>query len=191
MDKSFSEFRERDTPGIDTQKLLEFGKEMIEKVQTLESLWIRKESRNILRFVELILFGMNPKILALWTHGTSKGERAELGILSTLVNFSDPENERIHSKSFNFSQLLHSDWPQSPTRKMDFVHLSEVIINSLSELGFLRQEQVSEAVGTVYAMRNASDLFSALSEPQKQDIDKILTHVYLNVFQGKDSALFL
>lgn len=81
---------ERDTPGIDTQKLLEFGKEMIEKVQALESLWIRKESRNILRFMELILFGMNPKILALWTHGASKGERAKLGILSTLVNFSDP-----------------------------------------------------------------------------------------------------
>lgn len=81
---------ERDTPGIGTQKLPEFGKEMIEKVQALESLWIRKESRNILRFMELILFGMNPKILALWMHGASKGERAKLGILSTLVNFSDP-----------------------------------------------------------------------------------------------------
>ncbi|XP_061022272.1 ATP-binding cassette sub-family A member 13 [Dama dama] len=182
---------ERDIPGMDTQKLLEVSKEMIEKVQTHESFWIRKESINILRFVELILLGMNPKFLALWMNGTSKGKRAELGLLPTLVNFSDSENEMIHRKSFNFSQLFHLDWSESPAMKMDFVHVIEVIINSLYEFGFLRQEQVSEAVGTVYAMRNASNLFLALSEPQKQDIEKILTHIYLHVFQDKDSALLL
>ncbi|CAM9884095.1 unnamed protein product [Rangifer tarandus platyrhynchus] len=182
---------ERDIPGMDTQKLLEVSKEMNGKVQTHESFWIRKESINILRFVELILLGMNPKFLALWMHGASKGKRAELGILPTLVNFSDSENEMIHRKSFNFSQLFHLDWSESPAMKMDFVHVIEVIINSLYEFGFLRQEQVSETVGTVYAMRNASNLFLALSEPQKQDIEKILTRVYLQVFQDKDSALLL
>lgn len=40
--------------------------------------------------------------------------------------------------------------------KMDFVQYGEVIINSLYEFGFLSQEQVSETVGTLYAMRNAS-----------------------------------
>uniref|UniRef100_A0A8D1DE14 ABC transporter domain-containing protein n=1 Tax=Sus scrofa TaxID=9823 RepID=A0A8D1DE14_PIG len=174
---------ESDTAGVDTQKLLESGKEMIEKVQTLENLWRKKESRNSLRFLELLLYEMHPKLLEL--------ERAKLEVLSTLLNFSDPEDERILSKSFSFSQLFHSDGRQSPARKMDFVHLSEIVINSLYELGLLRQEQVSDAVGTVHALRNASKLFSALSEPQKKDISKILTHVYLHVFQDKDSALFL
>ncbi|XDB49958.1 hypothetical protein AB1E18_003527 [Capra hircus] len=182
---------ERDVSGMDTQKLPEVSKEMIEKIETHESFWIRKESINILRFVELILLGMNPKFLAFWMHGASKGKRAELGLLPTLVNFSDLENEMIHRKSFNFSQLFHSDWPQSPAMKMDFVRVIEVIINSLYEFGFLSQEQVSETVGTLYAMRNASNLFLALSEPQKQDIEKILTCVYLHVFQDKDSALLL
>lgn len=182
---------ERDVSGMDTQKLPEVSKEMIEKIETHESFWIRKESINILRFVELILLGMNPKFLAFWMHGASKGKRAELGLLPTLVNFSDLENEMIHRKSFNFSQLFHSDWPQSPAMKMDFVRVIEVIINSLYEFGFLSQEQVSETVGILYAMRNASNLFLALSEPQKQDIEKILTCVYLHVFQDKDSALLL
>ncbi|XP_001496596.3 ATP-binding cassette sub-family A member 13 [Equus caballus] len=175
---------------IDIQKLVEFGKEMIEKTQTLESLWIRKESRNILRFMELILFEINPKLLELWIYGIS-GERAKLETLSTLINFSVPEDEMSLSKSFNFSQLFHSDWSKSPAVKMDFVHLSETVINSLYEFGFLRQEEVSEALDIVYAIRNASQLFSALSEPQKQEIDKILTHIYLNVFKDKDSALLL
>lgn len=182
---------ERDIPGMDTQKLLEVSKEMIEKIETHESFWIRKESINILRFVKLILLGMNPKFLAFWMHGASKGKRAELGLLPTLANVSDSENEMIHRKSFNFSQLFHSDWPQSPAMKMNFVHVIEVIINSLCKFGFLRQEQVSETVGTLYAMRNASNLFVALSEPQIQDIEKILTCVYLHVFQDKDSALLL
>uniref|UniRef100_A0A4W2EV16 ABC transporter domain-containing protein n=1 Tax=Bos indicus x Bos taurus TaxID=30522 RepID=A0A4W2EV16_BOBOX len=181
----------RDIPGMDTQKLLEVSKEMIEKIETHESFWIRKESINILRFVELMLLGMNPKFLAFWMHGASKEKRAELGLLPALANLSDSENEMIHRKSFNFSQLFHSDWPQSPAMKMDFVHVIEVIINSLYEFGFLSQEQVSETVDTLYAMRNASSLFLALSEPQKQDIEKILTCVYLHVFQDKDSALLL
>ncbi|XP_020919565.1 ATP-binding cassette sub-family A member 13 isoform X7 [Sus scrofa] len=182
---------ESDTAGVDTQKLLESGKEMIEKVQTLENLWRKKESRNSLRFLELLLYEMHPKLLELWIYDISARERAKLEVLSTLLNFSDPEDERILSKSFSFSQLFHSDGRQSPARKMDFVHLSEIVINSLHELGLLRQEQVSDAVGTVHALRNASKLFSALSEPQKKDIGKILTHVYLHVFQDKDSALFL
>ncbi|KAI4584687.1 hypothetical protein MJG53_006221, partial [Ovis ammon polii x Ovis aries] len=182
---------ERDVSGMDTQKLPEVSKEMIEKTETHESFWTRKESINILRFVELILLGMNPRFLAFWMHGASKGKRAELGLLPTLVNFSDSENKMIHRKSFNFSELFHSDWPQSPAMKMDFVRVIEVIINSLYEFGFLSQEQVSETVGTLYAMRNASNLFLALSEPQKQDIEKILTCVYLHVFQDKDSALLL
>ncbi|XP_037693121.1 ATP-binding cassette sub-family A member 13 [Choloepus didactylus] len=181
---------ERDPSAADTQKLLEFGKEVIKRIQTLASLWIKKESRNIWRFMELILFEINPKLLELWMHGISKGERTKLEMLSTLLNFSVPENERVIRKSFNFSQF-HSDWPKLTAVNMDFVHLSETIINSSYEFGFLRQEQVSEALDTVYALRNVSDLFSALSEPHKQEVDKILTHIYLNVFKDKDSALLL
>ncbi|XP_045421289.1 ATP-binding cassette sub-family A member 13-like isoform X2 [Lemur catta] len=174
----------------DTQKLLEFIKEVIEKMQTLESHWIRKESRNILRFMELILFEINPKLLELWLYGISEGERAKLENFSAILNFSAPKNE-ILSKNFNFSHLFHSNWPISPAMNMDFVHLSETIVNSLYEFGFLRQEQVSEALDTVYAIRNVSYLFSALPEPQKQEVDKILTHIYLNVFKDKNSALLL
>ncbi|KAM8769928.1 LOW QUALITY PROTEIN: ATP-binding cassette sub-family A member 13 [Rhynchonycteris naso] len=141
---------EREPHGIDTQKLSEFGKEMIEKIQTL----IKKES--------------SLKIL----------------------DFSALEYEKILSKSFNFSQLFRSDWPQSSVVKTDFVHLSEPVINSLYELGFLRHEQVSETLGTVYAVRNTSDLFSALSDPHKE-VGKILTRLYLNVFKDKDSAFLL
>ncbi|EPY85511.1 hypothetical protein CB1_000372021, partial [Camelus ferus] len=47
--------------------------------------------------------------------------------------------------------------PTSPATEMDFVRLSEIMIKSLQEFGFLRQEQVSKAVDTVYALRNASD----------------------------------
>ncbi|XP_058390822.1 ATP-binding cassette sub-family A member 13 [Diceros bicornis minor] len=182
---------ERGLSAIDVQKSLEFGKEVSEKIQALGTLWIRKESRNILRFMELILFEINPKLLELWMYGISEGERAKLETLSTLLNFSVPEDEMLLSKSFNFSQLFHSDWPKSPAVKMDFVHLSETVINSLYEFGFLRQEEVSEALDTVYAIRNASHLFSALSESQKQEIDEILTYIYLNVFKDKDSALLL
>ncbi|KAF6301418.1 ATP binding cassette subfamily A member 13 [Rhinolophus ferrumequinum] len=178
---------EGEPSGRDTQKLSEFGKEMIEKIQTLE----RKESRYILRFMELLLFETNPKLLELWMYDISKGERANVETSSTLLNFSVPENERILSKSFNFSQLFHSDWPKSPAVDMDFVHLSETIINSLYEFGFLRQEQVSDALDTVYAVRNVSDHLLTLSEPQKQEVNTVLTHVYLNVFKDKDSALLL
>uniref|UniRef100_A0A8C5XUF3 ATP binding cassette subfamily A member 13 n=1 Tax=Microcebus murinus TaxID=30608 RepID=A0A8C5XUF3_MICMU len=181
---------ERDPSTIDTQELLEFSKEVIGKMQTLESHWIRKESRNILRFMELILFEINPKLLELWLYGISEEERAKLENFSEILNFSTPKNE-ILSKNFNFSHLFHSNWPISPAVNMDFVHLSETIVNSLYELGFLRQEQLSEALDKVYAIRNVSDLFSALPEPQKQEVDKILTHIYLNVFKDKDSALLL
>uniref|UniRef100_A0A2K5E9S2 ATP binding cassette subfamily A member 13 n=1 Tax=Aotus nancymaae TaxID=37293 RepID=A0A2K5E9S2_AOTNA len=181
---------ERDPSANDAQKLLEFGKEVIGKMQTLVSHWIRKEPKNLLRFTELILFEIDPKLLELWLYGISKEKRDKLENLFTLLNFSVPENE-ILTTSFNFSQLFHSDWPMSPAMNIDFGHLSETIINSLSEFGFLGHQQVSEALNTVYAMKNASDLFSALSEPQKQEVDKMLTHIYLNVFKDKDSALLL
>ncbi|XP_073095223.1 ATP-binding cassette sub-family A member 13 [Manis javanica] len=182
---------ERDPSSTDTQKLGEFGKEMIENMPTLEGFWIRKESRDILRFMELILSEINPKLQELWMYGISEEERSKLETLSTLLNLSLPEDKRVLSKSFNFSQLFHSDWPKPSTVKMDFVYLSETIINSLCEFGFLRQDQASGALDTVYAIRNAYDLFSALSETQKQEVDKILTHLYLNVFKNKDSALLL
>ncbi|XP_036896967.1 ATP-binding cassette sub-family A member 13 isoform X2 [Sturnira hondurensis] len=177
---------EREPSGIDTQKLWEFGKEMTEKIKTLE-----KESSYILRLIEAILFEINPKLLESWMYSIPKGDRAKLETLSALLNFSVLGNERILSKSFNFSQLFHLDWPKSAAAKMDFVHLSETILNSLYEFGFLGPEQVSEALGTVYAVRNASDLFSALSEPPKQEVDKILTHLYLNVFKDKDTTFLL
>ncbi|XP_036184868.1 ATP-binding cassette sub-family A member 13 [Myotis myotis] len=177
----------REPSGFDAQKLLEFGKEAIEKMHTLK----KEESSYILRFMETVLSGINPKLLELWTYGISKGKRTKFENLSTLSNFSVLENERILSKSFNFSKLFHSDWPESPAVGIDFVHLSESIIHSLYELGFLSQEQVSEALDTVYAVRNASALFSALSEPQRQEVDNILTHIYLNVFKDPDSAFLL
>ncbi|XP_077916041.1 ATP-binding cassette sub-family A member 13 [Halichoerus grypus] len=182
---------ESDPSPIDTQKLLEFGKAVIDKIETLERLWIKNESNNILRFMELVLFEVDPKLLELWMYGISKGERVKLETLSTLLNFSVPEDERVLSKSLNFSQLFHSDWPQSPAMEMDFVHLSETVICSLYEFGFLKQGQVSEALDTVYALRNASELFSALSEPERRDVDTILTQIYLHVFQDNDSALLL
>ncbi|XP_023379940.1 ATP-binding cassette sub-family A member 13, partial [Pteropus vampyrus] len=178
---------ERDTSGMDTWKHLEFGKEMNEKRQTLD----KNESRYILRFMELILFKINPKLLELWTYNVSEEEIAELEILSALLNFSVPENERILSNCFNFSQFFHSDWPEPSAVKMDFVHISEAIISSLYELGFLRQEQASEALDAVYAVRNVSRLFSAPSEQQRQEADMLLTHISLNVFKDKDSALLL
>ncbi|XP_053517395.1 ATP-binding cassette sub-family A member 13 isoform X2 [Artibeus jamaicensis] len=177
---------EREPSGTDTQKLWEFGKEMIEKIKTLE-----KESSYIFRLIETILFEINPKLLESWMYGIPKGDRAKLETLSTLLNFSVLGNERILSKSFNFSQLFHLDWPKSSAVKMDFVYLSETILRSLNEFGFLGPEQVSEALGTVYAVRNASDHFSALSEPQKQEVDKILTHLYLNVLKDKDTTFLL
>ncbi|KAM5203989.1 ATP-binding cassette sub-family A member 13 isoform 2-T2 [Hipposideros larvatus] len=178
---------EGEPSGSDTQKFLELGKEMIEKIQTLE----RKESRHILRFMELLLLEINPQLLELWMDDISKGERPKAETSSILLNFSVPENERILSKSFNFSQLFRSDWPKSPAVEMDFVHLSETIINSLYEFGFLRRHQVSEVLDAVYAVRNVSAHFLTLSEPQKQEIDKVLTRVSLNVFKDKDAALLL
>lgn len=130
----------REPSGIDTQKLLEFGQEVIEKVHTLEKM----ESSYVLRFMEAVLSEINPKVLELWAFGISKGKRTKFKNLSTFSNFSVLGNERILSKSFNFSKLFRSDWPESSAVKMDFVHLSESIIHRLYELGFLRQEQVSD-----------------------------------------------
>ncbi|XP_008050014.1 ATP-binding cassette sub-family A member 13, partial [Carlito syrichta] len=180
---------ERDPSVVGAQKLLEFGRDVTGKVQTLESRWVMNKS-NILRLMESMLFEINPKLLELWLSDISEGERAKLKNLSTLFHFSVPEN-KILTESFNFSQLFHSDWPKSPTVNADFIHLSETIISSLYEFRLLKQEQVSEALDTVYAISNVSDLFSSLSEPQKQEVDKILTHIYLNVFKDKDSTLLL
>ncbi|XP_025778776.1 ATP-binding cassette sub-family A member 13 [Puma concolor] len=182
---------ERDPSALDTQKLLELGKAVIARAQALERLWTEKESHDILRFMELVLSEMNPKLLELWTDGISKGERDTLETLTTGLNFSVPEDERVLSKSFNFSQLFHSDWPPSPSVKMDFVHLCETVLSSLYEFGFLRQGQVSEALDVVCALRNLSERFSALPEPEKREVAKILTQLYLSVFQDKDSALLL
>uniref|UniRef100_G3TCM3 ABC transporter domain-containing protein n=1 Tax=Loxodonta africana TaxID=9785 RepID=G3TCM3_LOXAF len=182
---------ERDPPAVDAQKLLKFGKEVIEKIQALESHWIRMESGNMSRYLELILFQLNPKLWELWMYGVSEGERAKLENLSTLLNFSAPDDGRVCSKSFNSSQLVHSEGPKTLAANMDFVDLSETIISSLYEFGFVRQEQVSEALDTVYAIRNASDLFSTLSESQKEEVDKMLTLMYRNVFKDKDSAFLL
>uniref|UniRef100_A0A667GF24 ABC transporter domain-containing protein n=1 Tax=Lynx canadensis TaxID=61383 RepID=A0A667GF24_LYNCA len=182
---------ERDPSALDTQKLLELGKAVIARAQTLERLWTEKESNDILRFMELVLSEMNPKLLELWMDGISKGERDTLETLTTGLNFSVPEDERVLSKSFNFSQLFHSDWPPSPSVKMDFVHLCETVLSSLYEFGFLRQGQVSEALDVVCALRNLSERFSALPEPEKREVAKILTQLYLSVFQDKDSALLL
>uniref|UniRef100_A0A8C7BTF0 ABC transporter domain-containing protein n=1 Tax=Neovison vison TaxID=452646 RepID=A0A8C7BTF0_NEOVI len=182
---------ESDTSAIATQKLLEFGKAVIDKIGILESLWIKNESDNILRFMELVLFEIDPKLLELWMYGISKEERVRLETMSTLLNFSVPEDERVLIKSLNFSQLFQSDWLRSPAMEMDFVHLSETVISSLYELGFLKEGQVFEALDTVYAIRNASELFSALSEPERRAVDTVLTKIYLDIFQDNDSALLL
>ncbi|XP_045350209.1 ATP-binding cassette sub-family A member 13 [Leopardus geoffroyi] len=182
---------ERDPSALDTQKLLELGRAVVSRAQALERLWTEKESNDILTFMELVLSEMNPKLLELWTDGISKGERDTLETLTTGLNFSVPEDERVLSKSFNFSQLFHSDWPPSPSVKMDFVHLCETVLRSLYEFGFLRQGQVSEALDVVCALRNLSERFSALPEPEKREVAKILTQLYLSVFQDKDSALLL
>ncbi|XP_048195509.1 ATP-binding cassette sub-family A member 13 isoform X2 [Perognathus longimembris pacificus] len=176
---------------VDTQKLLEFSEQVINKMQTLENHWMRTESKNILRFVELVLFEINPKLLELWLYGIPRGERVKLEALSTLLGFSVPENKKILSTSFNLSWLFHSDLPRPPTLNMDFVHLCETVINGLYEFGFLSQEKVFKALDTVYVLKNATDLFLALSEPQKQEVEKVLTHLYLNVFNNKDSSLLL
>ncbi|KAM4874915.1 ATP-binding cassette sub-family A member 13 [Thomomys bottae] len=181
---------DRNTYPVDTQKLLEFGKQVMNKMQTHESHWIRTESKNILRFMKLILLEINPKLLELWLYGIPQSERVKLEAPSTLLNFSVPKNE-IFSKSFNLSRLFHSDLPRPTVVNMDFLYLSETIINGLYELGFLSQDEVSKALDTVYVIKNVSDLFLALSEPQKQEVEKILTHLYLNVFNNKDSSLLL
>ncbi|XP_006874597.1 PREDICTED: ATP-binding cassette sub-family A member 13-like [Chrysochloris asiatica] len=181
----------RDPPAADTQKLLKFGKVLIEKIQTLENHWIRKASGNIFRYIELILSGINPKLLELWMYDFLERERAKLEVLPILFNSSIPDNEKTVSESFNFSQLFHSDWSKTPAGNIDFVHLTQTIVSSLYEFGFVSEKQVSEALDIVHAIRNASDLFSTLSESQKQEVGKILSHIFQNVIKDKDSALLL
>nr|XP_038948786.1 ATP-binding cassette sub-family A member 13 [Rattus norvegicus] len=173
------------------QKLLEFDKMVIEKIQRFKNHWMGQESKNTLRFIELIILEINSELQEFWLNGISQEERANIEILSRLVNFSVADYEKNFFKSFNFSQLFHSNWPRSPARNADFIHLSETIIHSLYELSFLTQEQVSIALNTIYALQNTSEFFSALSEPQKQELDNLLTHTYINVFKDKDIALFL
>ncbi|XP_004676587.1 PREDICTED: ATP-binding cassette sub-family A member 13 [Condylura cristata] len=179
---------EGDLSVTNNQNLLEFSKVMIKKIQ--QHLWIREESRNIFRFIESILFEIDPKLPEFWMYGFSKGERMKLENLSTLLNFSVPY-ETILGENFKFSQLFHSNWSRSPTMKIDFVQFSETIINNLYELGFLRQEHILEALDMVYTLKNASYFFFALSEPQKQELGKIITYIYINVLKDKDSVLLL
>ncbi|KAG8510527.1 ATP-binding cassette sub-family A member 13, partial [Galemys pyrenaicus] len=181
---------EGDPSATNNQNILEFSKDIIKKIQTLQNLWIREESRNIFRFIELILYEIDPKLLEFWMYNISKVERMKLDTLSTLLNFSAPENEMIFSETFNFSQF-HSDLSKLPAMKIDFAQLSETIINNLYEFGFLRQEQVLEALDTVSALKNASYFFLTLSESQRQELDKIITYIYTNVFKDKDSASLL
>nr|XP_044991908.1 ATP-binding cassette sub-family A member 13 [Jaculus jaculus] len=183
---------EKDEHDADNWTLSRFGKLVTEAMHTLDSHWMKKDSRIILRFIELVLLEIGPELLELWPYDISKGERAKLEeTLSTFLNSSGPENMKIPSENFNFPQFLHSIWSASPAMNMDFVHLSEVIIQNLYNFGFLMQEEVSIALDTIYAIQNTSDLFTSLSEPQKQKVENILTHIYLNIFKDKDSALLL
>ncbi|XP_052055678.1 ATP-binding cassette sub-family A member 13 [Apodemus sylvaticus] len=173
------------------QKLLEFDKLVIEKIQRLKNHWMKKESKNILNILELLLLEINSELQEFWLNGISQEERANIEIFSTLANFSVAEYEKILCKRFNFSQLFQSDWPKSLAMNADFLHLSETTMYSLCELSFLTQKQVSKALNTIYVLQNTSELFSALSEPQKQELDNFLTHIYINIFKDKDIALFL
>ncbi|XP_023570208.1 ATP-binding cassette sub-family A member 13 [Octodon degus] len=175
---------------VDAQKLLEFGKMVIEKIQTHGGHWMRKVYENALGVLELTLSELNPKVPELWLFGILEGAAAELET-ATLLNFSVPENETILSKNLSFSQLFRPDGPESPAVSMHFVHISRSIIHSLFQFGYLTPGEVSEALDTMHAISNASDLFSAISDLQKQEIDRILTHIYLHVFKDKDSALLL
>ncbi|XP_051020674.1 ATP-binding cassette sub-family A member 13 [Acomys russatus] len=181
----------RDPHNGDVQKLLEFDKLVMEKIQSLKNHSMKRESKNILRVVELIFLEINPELREFWLNGITQEERANIESMFTLVNFSVPEYEKILSRSYNFSQLFHLDWLKSPAMNADFIHLSETAIHSLYELDFLTQEQVSIALDTVYALQNTSELFTALSEVQKQELANILTRIYINIFQDRDTALLL
>nr|KAF6468829.1 ATP binding cassette subfamily A member 13 [Molossus molossus] len=170
-----------------TQKVSEFGQEMIEEIPSLE----KKGLHSVLRFLETALSGSDPKPLARWTRGVPDGGRGDPETSAARSDVSVAAHEGTLSKSFNLSQLFRSDGPTSPAGNLDFVHLSGTVIHSLRELGFLRQEQVSEALDIVRAVRNASGLLSALSEPQRRDVEDILTHMHLDIFQDRESALLL
>ncbi|XP_060221645.1 ATP-binding cassette sub-family A member 13 isoform X2 [Meriones unguiculatus] len=182
---------EKNPHDSDAQKLLKFEKLVIEKLQSLKKHRMRKESKNILRFIELILLEINPELREFWLNSISQEERANIEILPTLVDFSVPEYENILGKIFNFFQSFHSGWPKSPAMNADFIRLSEAIVHGLYEFSFLTQEQVSIALDTIYALQNMSKLFTTLSEPQKQELNDILTHIYMSAFKDRDTAALL
>ncbi|XP_068940595.1 ATP-binding cassette sub-family A member 13 [Petaurus breviceps papuanus] len=177
-------------PSLNTQKFSEFSKEVIEKIQVVSSLWKRNEYERFLRLLELILYEINPKLLELWMYGIPKREKDKLETLSTLLNLSIPGNQRVLGKNFNFS-LHFRNLSASENLNLDFVHLSEIVINSLHELGLVKQEQVTATLNTVYALHNISMLSSSFSVSQKQYLENILTQIYQNVFQDKDSVVLL
>ncbi|XP_043857076.1 ATP-binding cassette sub-family A member 13 [Dromiciops gliroides] len=188
--KKTSKSSEAEPSSLNTQKFSEFSKELIEKIQVVSNLWKRNEYEEFLRILELILYEINPKLLELWMYGIPKRERDRLETLSTLLNLSIPENQRVLGKNFNFSLHFHS-LSESGNLNLDFVHLSEIIINSLYDLGLVKQEQVTAALHTVYALQNISILSSSFSISQKQYLENILTQIYQNVFQDKDSVVLL
>uniref|UniRef100_A0A4X2L2C1 ATP binding cassette subfamily A member 13 n=1 Tax=Vombatus ursinus TaxID=29139 RepID=A0A4X2L2C1_VOMUR len=177
-------------PSLNTQKFSEIRKEVIEKIQVIPSLWKRNEYEGFLRILELILYEINPKLLELWMYGIPKREKDKLETLSTLLNLSIPENQRVLGKNFNFSLHFHN-LSESENLHLDFVHLSEIVINCLYELGLVKQEQVTAALSIAYALRNISMLSSSFSVSQKQYLENILTQIYHNVFQDKDSVVLL
>ncbi|XP_072454230.1 ATP-binding cassette sub-family A member 13 [Notamacropus eugenii] len=175
-------------PSLNTQKFSEFSKEVLEKIQVVSRLWKRNEYEGFLRILELILYEINPKLLELWMYGIPKREKDKLETLSTLLHLSIPENQRVLGKNFNISPYFHN-LSESENLNLDFVHLSEIVIKSLYELGLVKQEQVTVALNTVYALHNISMLSSSFSASQKQYLENILTQIYQNVFQDKDSVV--
>ncbi|XP_074055133.1 ATP-binding cassette sub-family A member 13 [Macrotis lagotis] len=170
---------------LNSQEFSKFSKEVIEKIQVVSSLWKRHENEGFLRILELLLYEIHPKLLELWMYGIPKREKDTLETLSTLLNLSIPENQRVFGKNLNFSLNFQS---LSENLNLDFVHLSEIVINSLYELGLIKQEQVTAALNTVHALRNLSMLSSSFSDSQKQYLENILTQIYQNVFQDKNSV---
>ncbi|XP_074139691.1 LOW QUALITY PROTEIN: ATP-binding cassette sub-family A member 13 [Sminthopsis crassicaudata] len=185
-----SKSSEAELPSLTTKKLSELSKDVIEKIQVVSRFWKRNEYEGFLRILELILYEINPKLLELWMYGIPKREKDKLETLSTLLNLSIPENLKVLRKNFSFSLNFHN-LSESENLNLDFIHLSEIVINSLHELGSLTQEQVTAALNTVYALRNISMLSSSFSVSQKQYLENILTQIYQNVFQDKDSVVLL
>ncbi|XP_016053791.1 PREDICTED: ATP-binding cassette sub-family A member 13 [Miniopterus natalensis] len=178
---------EREPPGADPQGLRELGRETTEHTQTLRE----EASGAISRFADTALSAVSPRLLAVRAGGISKGERAPPEPPPAPANPSLLRNERSLGETWSSSRVFRPDRPESPAVTTGFVHLSEAVIRGLCDLGLLRPEQASGALGAVAAVRNASGLFSALPGPQRQDFDDILTDIYRNVFKGRDPAFLL